>query len=274
MIVFPKAKINLGLNVLERRSDGFHTIETVMVPIPLCDALEVIVDGTLAEGSISYTRSGLNVHGDPEQDLCMRAARIVLSERTFPGLRMHLHKVIPLGAGLGGGSSDGTQVLLLLNKLLELDLGFDELHRSASSLGSDCPFFLSDRPQWAGGRGEILTPLELDMSGTWLVLVKPPVHVSTADVYKYTVPTGRTQNLEAALTGLPMAEWSGAVVNVMERYVFLAHPEVGEIKDHLLRMGATYASMSGSGSSVFGLFGFPPPEMSWPADYVHWSLRL
>lgn len=274
MIVFPKAKINLGLNVLERRSDGFHTIETVMVPIPLSDALEVIVDGTQAECSINYTRSGLTVHGDPEQDLCMRAAKILLSERPFPGLRMHLHKVIPMGAGLGGGSSDGTQVLLLLNKLLELDLGFDELHGAASRLGSDCPFFLMDSAQCVGGRGEILTPIELDLSGTWLVLVKPPAHVGTAEVYKNTVPTGHSQDHKAALTGLPMSEWSNSVVNVMERYVFHAYPEVGKIKARLQEMGASYASMSGSGSSVFGLFESRPPEMTWPVDYAHWMMQL
>ncbi len=274
MLAFPKAKINLGLNVLERRADGFHTIESALVPIPLCDALEVIVDGSLADGTIIYTRSGLPVHGDPEQDLCMRAARTLLAQRSFPGLRMHLHKVIPMGAGLGGGSSDGTQVLVLLNKLLELDLGFDELHRAASTLGSDCPFFLMDSAQCAGGRGEILTPLELDIRGTWLVLVKPPVHVSTAEVYKNTTPTGHSQDLKAALTGPPMTEWSRSVVNVMERYVFLTYPEVGKIKDHLLEMGAAFSSMSGSGSSVFGLFGSKPPEMTWPQNYAQWTFQL
>jgi 4-diphosphocytidyl-2-C-methyl-D-erythritol kinase len=203
MIVFPHAKINLGLNVVRKRADGYHDIETVMVPIPLCDALEAVVDPGLGANEVILTRSGLPVPGKETDDLCLRAVRAIQQERTLPGLRIHLHKVIPMGAGLGGGSSDGARTLLLLNDLLELHLTPSSLHSMAAALGSDVPFFLQQGAQLAEGRGEHLRRVEVPLAGLWLVLIDPGVHVPTADVYANTVPTGTSVGLAEILASEP-----------------------------------------------------------------------
>ncbi len=253
MIVFPPAKINLGLQVLRLRDDGYRDIRTVMLPVPLHDVLEAIVDPALAPGEVVFTRSGRPVPGDPDQDLCARAVRQLAQRKALPGLRLHLHKVIPMGAGLGGGSSDGAHTLLLLNDLLSLELPADELHDMAAALGSDCPFFLRPGPQLAEGRGERLTPVEIKLSGWWLVVANPGVHVGTAEVYANT-PLGPDAEDLIALVGSPPTAWPGRLVNDMETYVLKAYPQVAALKRSLEEAGATYAAMSGSGASVFGLF--------------------
>lgn len=273
MLAFPFAKINLGLNVLRKRPDGFHDIESVLVPIPLRDAVEVVVDPSLTAGKVVLTYSGAPIPGEPDDDLCLKAVRAVQRVRELPGLQLHLHKVIPTGAGLGGGSSDAAHVLLLLNDLLSLGLSPAELHGLAAQLGSDCPFFLDERPQLAEGRGERLTPLALRLRGHWLLLVNPGIHVGTAEVYRNTVPTERSAALAQALSA-PLAEWSRTVVNTMEPYVFSTYPAVAEVKQRLLGAGAVYAAMSGSGSSVFGLFNAPPPAIQFPAGHRAWTLPL
>lgn len=258
MIVFPHAKINLGLNVLRKRPDGFHDIESVLVPIPLTDVLEAIVDPALPNGAVEFTSSGISIPGATETNLCIRAVRSLQAQRPMPGIRMHLHKVVPTGAGLGGGSSDGAHTLLLLNKLLDLGLEGTALHRMAAELGSDCPFFLSDRPQLAEGRGERLSPVILDLKGWWLLLVNPGIHVGTAEVYANTVPSGANENIAEALLSTSPDQWQDRVTNSMELYVFKTYPAVKQLRDALLTQGAAYASMSGSGSSVFGLFREDP----------------
>lgn len=274
MLVFPPAKINLGLNVIERRADGFHEIESVLVPIPLRDALEIIVDPDLPRGEVVYTRSGLSIDGDIERDLCMRAVRSISRDHELPGLRMHLHKVVPMGAGLGGGSSDGAHALMLLDWLLRLNLGRDHLHKLAAELGSDCPFFLGSGAAFVTGRGERLSPIALDLWGLWLMLVNPGLHVSTAEVYANTSPSGRRMDLSKALRSSRVEEWGSIVPNAMEQYVFSAHPEIGKIKQRLLEAGAAHAAMSGSGSSVFGLFRTEPTSIKWPRAYSHWIFQL
>lgn len=272
MIRFPHAKINLGLNVVRKRPDGWHEIESVLVPIPLHDVLEVLVDADLPAGECVLTRSGLPVDGEVEKDLCWRAVKAVGRLRALPGLRVHLHKVVPMGAGLGGGSSDATHTLLLLNDLLQLGLSYDELHAMAASLGSDCPFFLSRTPQLAKGRGEQLRPVELDIQGIRLLLVNPGLHVPTPQAYALTRPTERSMDLVNALSS-PMEEWQRSVHNTMETGIFPQFPEIGMIKERLVASGATYAAMSGSGSSVFGLFRNEPPALAWPEHYFVRSLR-
>lgn len=273
MLAFPPAKINLGLNVVERLPDGYHAIESVLVPIPLYDVLEVVVDPSLSPETPVLARTGLPVPGRAEDDLCLKAIQALGTLRPLPGLRAHLHKAIPIGAGLGGGSSDGTAMLLLLNDLLDLGLRAEELRALAGTLGSDCPFFVDPRPQLAEGRGERLRAIDLDLRGLWLVLVNPGIHVSTAEVYRNTRPTGRSAHLDQALAA-PVPEWRATVRNVMEEYVFAAHPEVGAIKQRLLQAGAIHASMSGSGSSVFGLFGQRPAPIDLPAGHASWTLPL
>ncbi len=274
MLVFPPAKINLGLNVIARRADGYHEIESVMVPIPLCDALEIVVDPMLGAAEVVYTRSGLPIDGDPKDDLCMRAVRAFGSVRPLPGLRMHLLKAVPLGAGLGGGSSDGAHTLMLLDELIGTQLGKVSLHELAASLGSDCPFFLGDEAALVTGRGEQLEPIGLDLRGLWIMLVNPGVHVSTAEVYKNTSPTGRRIDLAHSLTSSKLEYWSDVAPNIMEAYVFRTHPVIGTIKERLLSAGAAYAAMSGSGSTVFGLFNSKPVELTWPNEYRCWTYAL
>lgn len=274
MIVFPPAKINLGLNVVRRRTDGYHEIESAMLPIPLQDVLEAVVDPAVPEGEVVYTRSGLPVPGDASGDLCMKAWGLLKERHHLPGLRMHLHKVIPMGAGLGGGSSDGAHTLLLLDGLLGLGHSREELATMAASLGSDCPFFLNGTPQLAQGRGELLRPVAIDLSGWWLTVVNPGIHVPTPEVYRNTVPTGELLDLAQRLTAHPVEKWRKLVPNVMESYVFQAYPDVGELKAQLLSMGAVYAAMSGSGSTVYGLFRQGPQQMTMPPGHVIWSFKL
>lgn len=273
MLIFPFAKINLGLHVIRKRPDGYHDIRSVLFPIPLRDALEAVVDKNLPPGEVKFESTGLLVPGDPQGNLCMQAVELIRQQRELPGLRMHLHKAIPTGAGLGGGSSDGTHTLLLLDQLLALGFTAEEMHTMASRLGSDCPFFLKNRPQLAEGRGERLSPIEADLKNHWLVLVNPGIHVSTAEVFQGMQITSAHAALEEALKAPPSA-WQGTVVNDMEPYVFAKHPAIGAIKAELLKQGAVYAAMSGSGSSVFGIFGEEPSEITFPVEYSSWVFEL
>lgn len=274
MVVFPHAKVNLGLNVVSRRNDGYHDIETVMLPIPLHDVLEVMVDEEAPAGSVQLERTGLPVPGDPAADLCMKAVMALAAGRVLPGLRMHLHKVVPMGAGLGGGSSDGAHALRLVRNMLSLPVPDQELATLAASLGSDVPFFLQHGPCLAESRGELLHPLQLSLAGWWMLLVNPGSHVATAGVYAHTKPTGGKWGLARMLTQLHLEAWQDNVRNVMEEHVFSQRPEVASVKARLLEAGAVYASMSGSGSSVFGLFRETPPELAWPEGHRAWKLKL
>lgn len=273
MLLFPHAKINLGLHVLGKRADGYHEIASVLFPIPLCDALEAVVDEGVPAGEVRFERTGLPVPGDPTGDLCMKALEQVRKLRELPGLQLHLHKAIPTGAGLGGGSSDGMHTLLLLNKLLNLGLSPEKLHGLAAGLGSDCPFFLDPAPQLAAGRGEILNPITIDLQGRWLVLVNPGIHVPTADVYRNMRLRNTHEDLRAVLA-LPVDQWQGRLVNDMEEYVFTKHPEIGAIKEKLLAEGALYAAMSGSGSSVFGVFREKPAGLAARPGHAVWEFLL
>jgi len=253
MIVHPPAKINLGLHVVSLRPDGYRNIRTVMLPVPLYDLLEAVVDPELPLGAVIMTHSGRPIPGDPSKDLCLRAVQALARGRELPGFRIHLHKVIPTGAGLGGGSSDAAQMLILLNELLEMKLPYEDLHGMAAGLGSDCAFFLRSTPQLAEGRGELLTPIALDLSGWWLVLANPGTHVSTAEVYAHTPERPSTIDLRELLSHGP-EQWQGHLVNDMEDHVFRTHPEVADLHAQMHRMGATYVAMSGSGSTIYGLF--------------------
>lgn len=274
MIVFPKAKINLGLNVVRKRPDGFHDIESVLVPVPLCDALEAVVDPAQDGGIVAYTRSGLFIEGDLAGDLVMRAHAELARRRRLPGLRMHLHKRIPAGAGLGGGSSDGAHALLLLNDLLALGFSQDELRAMAAGLGSDCPFFIHDGPQHAMGRGEVLTPVEVPLGGLWLMLVNPGIHVSTKEAFARMVPTGRELGIAEALARNPVETWRELAPNTMEDPVIAAHPAIGQAMERMRSAGAVHVAMSGSGSTVFGLFRQEPEQLEWPTGHAAWLFPL
>ncbi len=270
MLTFPFAKINLGLNVVRRRSDGYHEIESVMVPVPLTDALEMRVDANGPANAIHYTRHGAAIDGPVEQDLVHKAIRILQGIRELPALEVHLLKAIPMGAGLGGGSSDGTHALMMANSLLDLRLDDAKLAELAATLGSDCPYFMRREPQLARGRGELLEPVALDLRGHHLVLVNPGIHVSTATAYKACEPTGGQLDLGGRVLR-PIGEWRELLPNTLSAPVIAMHPEIGRAVERLYAAGADYASMSGSGSSVFGIFRSVPPELEWPMHYRSWS---
>ncbi len=261
MISFPNAKINLGLHITSKRKDGYHDIETCMVPIPLFDALEMIVDKKPA-----WNSSGLDIPGDPKDNLILKAEKLL--RKDFPGLpnlNIHLHKNIPMGAGLGGGSADGAFALKLMNNLFDLHLDDFFLEEYAAQLGSDCPFFIENTPKIARGRGEILEPIDLTLKGTHLVLINPRIHVGTKEAYAGVTPAPPRVKLEEVLAD--RSRWKAELVNDFEPSIFKNHPEIAELKEKMYDAGAFYAAMSGSGSSVFGLFEEKPFDLSWKKEY-------
>ena len=249
MITFPNAKINLGLNIVERRPDGYHNIETVFYPIPLTDVLEIVP----AQGEPSLTCYGNKVDCPAEKNLVMRAYRMMQQRYSLPPVEMHLYKHIPDGAGLGGGSSDAAHAVMMLNQMFDLQLPGGEMAAMAASLGADCPFFIYNRPMMATGIGDVLTPIDVALDGKTLLLVKPPVGVDTRTAYSRVTPHAPLQSL-AATVAMPLAAWDGLLVNDFEVSVFAALPPLWLIKAALLDAGAAYAAMSGSGSTVFGIF--------------------
>lgn len=274
MLLFPHAKINLGLNVLRKRIDGFHDIETVMVPIPLTDALEVTREGSVPNGEVDYHRTGSEIPGSKEEDLCVKAFRAISGIGILPGIRMHLHKAIPLGGGLGGGSSDGALALSIINTVTGAGLTDEQLAELATGLGSDCPFFLRQGVQLSTGRGEVLRPIGLDLAGLWLLLVNPGIQVSTAEVYKHTHPSGRSIDLERALINHPLEEWRSLASNMMEEYATVRYPVIGAALKRMEELGAPHFAMSGSGATVFGLFRECPQKTNWPTDHRTWLMQL
>ncbi len=274
MITFPHAKINLGLHVLRLRPDGYREMESVLLPIPMRDALEVVVDHDVPSGEVVFVRTGMPVPGNPQEDLCVHAAKALGRDHDLPGLCMHLHKTIPIGAGLGGGSSDGAHALMLINDLLDLGVPAARLAELAAALGSDCPFFLGNGAQLATGRGAILSPIVVDLTGWWLMLLNPGIHVSTAEVYAQTALAPARYDLGSVLTEQRPEEWGGHVVNVMEDYVLRAYPEVRRTLEKVQFAGAVYSAMSGSGSSVFGLFRERPVLPALPEGHRGWVLPL
>lgn len=259
MISFPPAKINLGLQVLKKRTDGYHDLSTCMVEIPLADILEII-----PADSFSFNSSGLHIPGG--ENLCEKAWRLLHRECYIPTVSMHLHKIIPMGAGLGGGSSDAAHTLLTLDKLFHLDLGEEKLMELAAELGSDCAFFIRGKTQLASGRGELLQPVSIELP-RYAVLVNPGIHISTAEAYAAVIPNEHVPQLSGVLQ-LPVSEWKTMLVNDFERGARDKHPQIGSIISQLYELGACYAAMSGSGSTVFGLFAEKPAMENLSAPFM------
>lgn len=252
MITFPNAKINLGLRITERRPDGYHNLETIFYPIHLEDALEVVpLKDNKQEYDLKIT--GTPIDGTPEDNLVVRAYRLLKQDFDLPPIHIYMYKHIPLGAGLGGGSSDAAFMIKLLNEKFALGMTTGQMEAYASRLGADCAFFIQDRPILATGIGNEFTPIDLSLKGMYIVLVKPSVSVSTREAYAGVTP----QRPDVPLTTLirrPIEEWRDCIANDFEPSVFRAYPEIAAIKDKLYDMGAVYASMSGSGSTVYGIF--------------------
>lgn len=251
MIVFPNCKINLGLRVLRKRSDNYHDLETVFYPLPFYDALELIPSpGT----SLSFTTTGLAIAGDDTDNLCVKAYGLLKKDfPEIPGIQMHLHKAIPAGAGLGGGSADAAFALQLLNKRFRLSLSQDELIRYASELGSDCPFFIINTPCFATAKGEKLTPIQPDLSAYRFILVNPGISIHTGKAFSAITPAVPEKSLRTIIMQ-PVDTWQDELVNDFEPTVFEQYPGIRLVKEELYRKGAVYASLSGSGSTVYGIF--------------------
>ncbi len=252
MLTFPNAKINLGLNITEKCPNGYHNLETVFYPVSIEDALEVCLPGGERHG-YSLRQYGLETGGDIESNLVVKAYRLLDADFGLPAVDVCLFKRIPAGAGLGGGSSDAASMLLLLNSECGLDLTTGQLEKYAARLGADCAFFIRNRPAYAEGVGEILSPVGLSLEGYGIMLVKPDISVSTREAFAQVRPC-RPQHSLKEIIRLPPEEWKGYMANDFEPSIFSRFPAIGHIKQQLYHCGAVYASMSGSGSSVFGLF--------------------
>lgn len=257
MTTHPNCKINLGLHVTSRRDDGYHELESIFLPVPLCDTLSIE-----PSDSFTFTQSGIAVDCPPDENICVKAYRLMQTEYPQIGsVHIHLEKNIPFGAGLGGGSSDAAHTILMLNKLYNLPIGEEKLCVMAKRIGADCPFFIINRPCYATGIGDLLKPMGFQLStlNLQLVLLKPPVSVSTADAYRGIIPKPSDIDLRKAVKE-PAEKWRDLIVNDFEATVFRKQPIIAELKQMLYDCGAIYASMSGSGSAVFGLFKSLPEE--------------
>jgi 4-diphosphocytidyl-2-C-methyl-D-erythritol kinase len=252
VVSFPNCKINLGLNIISKRPDGFHDLETVFYPIAINDVLEIVQQHETT--GINFTATGLPIDGDTASNLCIKAYHLL--KKGFPNLpaiNMHLHKNIPMGAGLGGGSADGAFALKMLNEKCGLNLSEHQLIQYALQLGSDCPFFILNQPCFAEGRGEKLQPLSLDLSAYQFVIINPGIHINTGWAFSQLAPKQAAKPVKAIIAQ-PIDTWQKELVNDFEAPVFSAHPEIRTIKENLYTQGAVYASMSGSGSTVYGIF--------------------
>jgi 4-diphosphocytidyl-2-C-methyl-D-erythritol kinase len=255
MVVFPNAKINLGLNILSKREDGYHNISSCFYPIDFFDILEVLPSKIL-----SFQSSGISIPGSIEDNLCLKAFHLLEADHGIPPVQIHLHKNIPIGAGLGGGSADASFMLKSLNELFQLNISDLDLEKYAARLGSDCPFFIKNNPVIAEGTGNIFLPLKIDLKGLNMVLIYPNIHVSTKEAYSGILPNDSKQNLTELLKS-DIYNWKEELKNDFEKSVFNQYPTIANLKKVLYENGALYASMTGSGSAFFGIFDSEIPSI-------------
>jgi 4-diphosphocytidyl-2-C-methyl-D-erythritol kinase len=264
MLVFPNAKINLGLNIISKRSDGYHDLETCFYPVPWKEALEAVK----SEKS-TFTSSGIPIP-DQGKNLIEQAYDMLAMDFELPPANVHLHKVIPIGAGLGGGSADAAFALSMFNELFKLGLDEKELTKYAVRLGADCAFFIKNRPARAQGIGDKLSEIQLDLSGKFIVLIYPNLHISTKEAYAGIVPHQPKVRIKDILENHQIEKWPELLVNDFESSIFITHPLLADIKKDLYDQGALYASMSGSGSTIYGIFDELPP-FEFDSDYTVWT---
>jgi len=270
MILFPPAKLNLGLQIIAKRSDGYHNLQTVFYQFPLKDVLEIIEDNSLQSGACVFKSTGLLIPDG--ENLCVKAYKLLDGVYSLPGVRIYLHKMIPMGAGLGGGSSDAVYALKSLNILFDLKISADKLKEYALILGSDCPLFVDETPQYAEGRGELLNKINVDLKGKYLLLIHPNIHISTSEAFATILP--KESNSCKCIVEKDINHWKIDLVNDFESSVFPNYPELADIKEKLYSLGADYAAMSGSGSTMFGIFSNPISHNDWPAHYFVWQSVL
>jgi 4-diphosphocytidyl-2-C-methyl-D-erythritol kinase len=272
MISYPNAKINLGLNIIRKREDGFHDIESVFYPVPWKDILEIVPEKS-GKGSVAFTSTGIEIPSNGKENLCERVYHLMHDEFNLPSVKIHLHKMVPIGAGIGGGSADAAQTAVMLNEMFDLGLSEEKLEEIVAKVGSDCPFFIRNRPAYVTGRGEQLKPFDLDLTGMWMVLVNPNIHVGTAEAYSGISPQEPECSLKDELMK-EVSEWSDCVKNDFESSVFSKYPVIRELKEQLYDDGAEYASMTGSGSTVFGIFSNKPENLSLPEGFSTKIIQL
>ncbi len=275
LISFPNCKINLGLNVTLQRQDGYHDIETVFYPLPLVDVLEIVHDDsarTIGSGhketGASFNTTGLPINGATGKNLCVKAYELLQQDfPKIPPVHIYLHKVIPIGAGLGGGSSDGSFTLKMLNEKFQLKLSLEQLLDYALRLGSDCPFFILNRPCFATGRGEFLEGIEVNLESHSFIVVNPGIHINTAWAFQQLTPAPAAKSIQRIIQQ-PVSTWKAELTNDFEKPIFDHHPELSSIKSALYEAGALYASLSGSGSCLYGIYPKNKfPELKFPASY-------
>jgi 4-diphosphocytidyl-2-C-methyl-D-erythritol kinase len=267
MIVFPNCKINIGLNVCEVRPDGFHNIETVFYPVPWTDILEIV-----ASDKEEFIFDGLKIECKLEENLCYKAYHLLKKDFAIPPIKLFLYKIIPSGAGLGGGSSDAAFTLMTLNNLFSLNLDEDTLMNYATKLGSDCAFFIKNKAVYAIEKGNLFSEISIELKGYFLLIIKPKISIATATAYKMVTPVIPAYLLKDSIT-IPITQWKSQISNDFEAPVFKIYKELKEIKDKLYSLGAVYASMSGSGSAIFGLFNKKIDLKEFP-DEVCWMKQL
>jgi 4-diphosphocytidyl-2-C-methyl-D-erythritol kinase len=272
MLVFPKAKINIGLRITGKRIDGYHNIETIFYPVNLCDALEIVINEKGSDKDI-LTLTGYTLPDSLEDNLILMAVGKLRKNFPIPFLKIHLHKNIPVGAGLGGGSSDAACMLRIMNRIFGFSLSNDELKIIAAGLGSDCPFFIDCQPAFASGKGEILTPVRSVLSGFYVVLLNPGILISTKEAYDDCLPAVPDTSL-VELINEPVSEWKEHIVNDFENTIFRKHPPIKMIKKALYDSGAVYSSMSGSGSTVYGIYAGKPVIPGKLKKYVIYNGEL
>jgi 4-diphosphocytidyl-2-C-methyl-D-erythritol kinase len=269
MIVFPICKINIGLRIIAKRPDGYHDIETVFYPLGLCDALEFVVsDGSLKKDELTVT--GLNTGSDPEKNLVIKTVKKLRGSFNIPFLKIHLHKVVPPGAGLGGGSSDAACFSRAINRYFRLNIPIEQLKLIILELGSDCPFFIDGSPAYATGRGEILKPVSHVLKGYYLSLLNPGTGINTAEAFRNCRPVTTYTHLDQTINR-PLSEWKDLIINDFEIFSFKKQPVIAEIKHELYNHGAIFSLMSGSGSSVFGIFSEKPKLSEKLRKFVIWE---
>lgn len=252
MIIFPNAKINIGLNIVNRRADGYHNLETIFYPVKINDALEIIE----AE-ELNFQSSGQEIPGRIEDNLCIKGYHLLKKDFALPPVKIHLHKHIPIGAGLGGGSADAAFFIRLMNQKFNLKLTDEEMTDYARQLGADCAFFIQNKPVFAFEKGDEFEPIKLDLSKYKIVIVTPNIHISTAEAFGGIKPAPVKQSL-LELIYEPVAVWKKHIKNDFEATIFKNHTAIRGVKAALYEAGALYASMSGSGASVFGIFDKTP----------------
>jgi 4-diphosphocytidyl-2-C-methyl-D-erythritol kinase len=270
MLSFPNAKINIGLNVTARRADGFHTIQSVFVPVALCDALE-LVESPDAANLVEFTSSGIAIPGDVESNLCCKAYHLMAKDYTLPSVKIHLHKHIPIGAGLGGGSADAAFLIRLINDKFNLNVSLEKMEHYAQQLGSDCAFFIRNQTAYVEGTGTVLSSFSLVLQNYYIALINPNIHINTGKAYSRITPKTPPVSLDTLLEKMPIADWKTCIHNDFEDVVFEEFPAVQTIKETLYEMGAMYASMSGSGSTVYGVFKNKTNLQHVFADYFVWE---